>query len=216
MKLFLTSIFLLLTFLIQTPAALADVILNIPDDLRVVAINGENSDVTMSTTLANGLNQVVVYFEDEIGRPFDEPELERSDAFVILFRAENSKLTLQKGEIKSISQLEEFNKKPSFTLINQNGKSVTFDIDKLEKEGFQLGRNYQQELMVFNASESPAALMNPTLISRKQNHLPAAKSGIQQPAASNNSNMAEVMLKYWYQQADDTTRSNFRIWIEDK
>jgi uncharacterized protein YccT (UPF0319 family) len=210
---FLLTAFTMIFFL-QASFAKANIIFNIPDDIRIVAVNGENANITESTILPNGLNQIALYFEGEIGR---YSEVERSDVFVILFRAADTTLILQKEKIKNKFQFEEFNRQPTFLLADEKNRTVSFDIDKLVKEGFQLGRNYQQELIVFNGSESPAALSRPPLPSVFKNNVQAApKKSIQQPTVSSGANPAEQMLKYWYQQADETTRNRFKNWLQEQ
>ena len=81
-----------------------------------------------------------------------------SDVFVVTFNTGNTRLNMQPWNIKKTTQLEDFNQHPKIVLTDSRGKTITHQIDKLEKEGFQLMRDYAQELAAFNQSDSPAAL----------------------------------------------------------
>lgn len=191
----------------------------------ILAINGkEHSDGSLFSgdnqlRLANGRHQLAVRYTAEIETSADEYELEKSDVFVLVFTAEDSKLQLSTPAIDSSYDLKKFNRNKNWKLTDAQGNSVDYKISVLEKEGFQLGRDYEEELAVFNRSQAPAAISG--LTHTGEHAAPTGYSSAQTfsapvPAtntANNDQKMAAEMLKYWYQQADKSTRNNFKNWI---
>lgn len=221
------QVFILLTLLCWASVAAAGNRLLLPEGLQIVAANGENISITERTELPDGLNQLAVQFSGDIGRRMDAERVS-SDVFVLLFTSRNSRLTLQMPEISKNYHLDRFNENPDIRIIRDNDKTLELQIDKLEKEGFQLFRDYARELEAYNRTKAPAALTslrpehgNPreqtqppkgpepavsTAAQRKSNRLAEQPSGVQE-------SMAEQMLKYWYRQADEQTQKRFKDWI---
>lgn len=222
--------------------AMADVSLKLPDGMGIVAVNGYNSDHFDEVSLSGGRNQIAIRFEKDFSRGFDDGAIEKSDVFVLRFDYANGILVMGMPDIKRVSQLKRFNRDPRITLTDGNGQPVEFAIDKLKKEGVVLLRNYAEELRKFNGTESPAAVKNgkshvrqyepvfPHEHKIKQRKDTGAQSTAESlsesskesgkrakaetPDAPDEQNqMAEIMLKYWYQQADDETRRRFIQWL---
>lgn len=193
------------------PSAWADVTLRLPDSLKVVAANGENTDLSGHIPLPDGLNQLAVRLETEFGRTPDEMELAYSDVFVMTFTAADTRLSLQLPKVRDAAQLKRFNRDPDLRLTDQDGQPLKIQIARLEKEGFQLMRDYGAELSAFNQSDSPAAVGS--LDTSQSVQGPAAPSLVK--PGTNQAAMAEAMLKYWYQQADAATRARFKAWINN-
>lgn len=207
----------------------AGVSLQLPEDLTMVAANGKNTRISGSASLPDGVNQIVVYLKKVFeSKPFDKnAEINSSDAFVIKFQARNEALRLKMPAIEDTFDLDRFNKKPNIKIVNAAGQAITIHTQKLSHNGLQFNRNFEEELKQFNASNSPAAVQTATDLQRQPDPdtssagLPTKPAAKPQPhatgdsaAASNTPNMAEEMLKYWYQQADEKTRQKFKIWLE--
>lgn len=215
--------------------ALADVKVELPDALRVVAMNGSSSNVSKSVTLPDGTNQIVVRVIKDVGKRFDS-EMEYSDAYVIKFSAQNETLELLAPKISNVRDIRAFNRDPKLELISKDKTKIHFDQDKLEKSGLQFIRNFEEELAVFNTTSSPASLQvppgkqntkeqlgeEPTTVKKRttieefgstpteSNSTPPSVQPVVQPKSNE---MAEDMLKYWYEQADDETRKKFKEMI---
>ena len=215
--------------------ALAAPILQLPEQINAILINGTEPTNIRYIELKSGHNQLVFRFEGELGQTFDEKERTASDVFVILFRTENDRLKLHIPKIRNDIQLKEFNQHPGIKIIAQSGEEIAYTLDKLEKEGFQMMRDYQQELRIFNRGNSPAAYH------LNNNQRPSGQPGLaevitipeetgrtnqtgqefskQHPTQSKLSSveptMAEKMLQYWYKLADEKTRERFKQWITE-
>lgn len=203
--------------------AWADVILKLPENMTVVAVNGKNTKIKETVNLPDGVNQVVAHFQGLLARGrFDKnAEMDYSDIFVIKFKARTQTLKMVIPCIKRSLDLKKFNRESDIRILDSADNRIDRQIAKLEIEGFQIFRDYERELESFNNTDSPAALKMSLPVSQgssalKSVSIPAATvtekqtlSVSQQPSA----NMAEDMLKYWYQQADEATRARFRHWV---
>jgi len=155
--------------------------------------------------LPKGQNQILVNYTAEIN-PGDDSELEVTQPTVILFNSQAQTLRLTAPVIKTARDVEKFEKNMSWNLIDNNGNKIPFKSDLLIKKGFQLSRNYEDELEEFNTRNNSAALQKKDIISKKTN----INHTEQQTQVNKNKKIAMDMLIYWYNQADDKTRRSFK------
>ncbi|WP_223268815.1 YccT family protein [Marinobacter nauticus] len=195
----------LLAALIPLPA-LAEVQLTLGACVNVQAV--QDSEQTagsgQSLTLADGTQQLVVECTTEIGR---EEVLETSDAFVVRFEAADTALALSAPEIESRNQMDAFNQQGNWQLTDRQGREVAFTADVLEKEGFQLVRDYARELAAYNRSGAKAAVAAPGLITNQDGLLLDSHVDPDQE-------MVSRMLRYWYLKADEQTRKEWDSWVD--
>ena len=195
----------LLATLMPLPA-LADVELTLGPCVKVQAVQGSEQTAGSgeSVTLADGTQQLVVECTAEIGR---EKVLETSDAFVVSFEAAETALTLSAPEIESRNQMDSFNHQGNWQLTDRQGREVAFTADVLEKEGFQLVRDYARELAAYNRSGSVAAVAVPELKTNQDGLLLDSHVDPDQE-------MVSRMLRYWYLKADEQTRKEWDSWVD--
>ncbi|WP_226538122.1 DUF2057 family protein [Marinobacter nauticus] len=195
----------LLAALMPLPA-LAEVQLTLGACVNVQAV--QDSEQTagsgQSLTLADGTQQLVVECTTEIGR---EEVLETSDAFVVRFEAADTALALSAPEIESRNQMDAFNQQGNWQLTDRQGREVAFTADVLEKEGFQLVRDYARELAAYNRSGARAAVAAQGLITNQDGLLLDSHVDPDQE-------MVSRMLRYWYLKADEQTRKEWDSWVD--
>lgn len=188
----------------------ADNVLNLPEGISLLAINGKTENVDNGLfkkqsrfSLAEGENQLLITVTSEIKNGSDI-ELETSDPAIITFTATQQTLTLAAPRILTESEMETFNRELNWTLTNSDGKNVVFKTALLPLKGFRLGIDYDEELKKFNRSKKPASIhSNP-------NFLPIDADDL------TNTEQAVIlkMLKHWYNIATPETQSRF--WQELK
>lgn len=203
----------LLKILFITPALLLSFLANAENELvmgegvNLIAVNGKevSSDSFFSgkekINLHNGVNQILVNYTAEI-KNGSETELEHSNTFVILFKGKNERFTLSAPRIKKLSDIKKFESEKNWNLIDSQGNKFNFRSDIIKHSGFQLSRNYEAELKAFNKTNSPAALPEKNPIKINKNN--------KSKNAESEENIASQMLIYWYNQADDKTREEFK------
>ncbi len=209
----------------------AAVTLKLPKNIYILAANGKNLKSHNTADLPNGINQIVIQYQGEPGAKLSsDGDVEYSDTFVVKFTAENQELEMIIPWIRTVGNLEEWNKTPDIGIETSAGDGIDIQVSRLQKTGLQVFRNYAQELAAFNHTSAPASLdhsssgafsMNADVSGNQPAPLaetkpvPPTAAGAhktaQQPAPQ--SNMVEDMLKYWYQQADEQTRQKFKTWI---
>jgi uncharacterized protein YccT (UPF0319 family) len=196
----------------------ADIKISAGSGVNILAVNGKAIDqgtlFSKSTdiTAENGSSQIVAEYTAEIKHSADDYTLEKSDTFVISFTANDTIVSVHAPEISSRYALKTFNEAGNWRLQKTDGKSIPFNFGKLEKEGFQLGRDYEKELKVFNSSSAKAAMASLNTESHSFNTGTPA-----QPVSNGihaDQKMVGQMLQFWYEQAGTETRNKFKSWIE--
>ncbi|NWH06205.1 YccT family protein [Desulfobacter latus] len=203
------------------PPAWADVTMNLPEKIAIVAENGKNTKINKKIALPDGDNQIVIQFQGELSRKHadEDADFENSDAFVIRFNASNQALRMVIPRIKRLLELEKWNKKPDIRILDSAGRELDIQIARLKIDGFQIFRNYETELEAFNKTDSPAALNTLSTVSGDYvpNTVPVpAVSPKHRSQPQGKTDMAEDMLEYWYQQADEETKARFKQRINKK
>ncbi|MCP4594978.1 DUF2057 domain-containing protein [Neptuniibacter sp.] len=191
----------------------AENILILGDGINLHASNEKevNSDKLFSNStqykLPNGLNQILVSYTAEIQKGSDL-EIEESNTFVLLFESHDSKLTLEAPEVKRLRDINRFEQIKNWSLHNGNGEAVKYKVDLIKKGGFQLSRDYEDELEEYNNSNAVAALPKKIINAPKPRSI--KQEAPQESPANHRKNMELEMLIYWYNQADAKTRKSFK------
>lgn len=208
--------------------ALADVNIEIEEGISVLAVNGSEVDSNSlfsdadTFVVTNGINQLLVEYTAEIKTSADDYELESTDTFVLLLEAADKQLVLKAPAVETKKDVTRFNQQGNWRLLDHEGKQLKLKTAILKKEGFQLARNYEHELSVFNKSGVEAALPYKRVVADKNAPDPAPLPATRQTDSNNvlnaskviKANMPEKMLRYWYNQADVETRKRFKKWID--
>jgi len=213
MKLSLVLVFLL-TLLWVSPVS-AFVILKSPNTIKVLAVNGEEVDAKSSLNLPDGVNQIVFRIDTELpGDDVRGGDKIYSDVLVVRFEAASQALTIRVPKILREYDMRQFNEEPDVQLVTQAGEPVPLVLDKLTKEGFQLMRDYVDELEAYNQTGAPAAVDG---AATRVSGAASARGNLQHSSwatpPAEDQTTAEQMLKHWYLQADDETRQRFWKWI---
>ncbi|MBN1008709.1 DUF2057 family protein [Amphritea pacifica] len=211
-------------------SVMAEVELLAGSGISIIAVNGvevESDSLignTVSATLPNGINQVLVNYSAEIESSGDL-EIETTNPHVIVFNAKDSRIQLSTPEITRLSDFETFDKGQQWKLADSSGHTISYQSKPLIKEGFQLSRDYAAELQRFNQSGDALSINSFAASNRSSASLPInnVASGVAINPLSNGSvynsdsvNLPEQLLQYWYMKADAETRERFKAWIRNK
>lgn len=146
----------------------ADTKLHVAEDVFLIAVNGKKISKghplyrKNPVTLDNGINQLLVQFNAGIEEQDDDDGLryQRTEASVLVFDSSDQRLTLQAPLITTEAELDNFNKTLNWILKSKQGKSIPLKTAVLEKDGVQIGRDFERELEIFNETQSTAALVH--------------------------------------------------------
>ncbi|WP_088869708.1 YccT family protein [Aeromonas veronii] len=203
--------------LLWAGSALADAQLEVTTPYVVQLIDGQSInpkllDKTSTFPLSAGKHQLVVAFEGNYSSR-NEIKLVTAEPLVLNFTAaDNQQLVLDYKKPRNEAEAKQFVKDQKVALKDKvSGQQVSSEQFVMPKvEGFQLTRDYQQELInmgkAFNQPKafavSSAAVMA------------AASAPVQiAPSKAQSNPEALTQLQNWYNKADAETRKAFQIWV---
>lgn len=217
-----------ITTLLFASQVWADPTLSFPSSAELLVINGKSTEADSPVTLRVGKNQIVFKYNTSFRQQGQQKRFS-SDAIILSFEARNQTYNLILPKLKSSSDADEFNSTPAITLSDSKEQAVGYDTDILTKEGLQLGRDYSDEMSVYNQSEASAAIAGFVIGKETANvhnaeaitltslpKSPASKQATSQSKESPEQINVGQMLDFWYQQADKETRKAFKARIKDK
>ena len=175
-------------------------------------INPKLLDKSNTYPIKAGDHQLVVAFEGNYSSRSDI-KLVTAEPLVINFTAaDNQKLVLDFKKPRNESEAKQFVKDQKVVLKDKNsGQIVASEQFVMPKvEGFQLTRDYQQELLGMGK-----AFNQPTTVAVSTAAVMAAASAPVQVAPSKAQSNPEALtqLQSWYNKADAETRKAFQIWV---
>ncbi|NVC94112.1 DUF2057 domain-containing protein [Vibrio natriegens] len=209
--------------LAMSSMAFADVTVSVPDDVSVLAANGEKVKLDggffaseRTLMLPDGVNQVVFRFTPFFNKGNDRVSVE-SDVIVTSFTSSDSKLALQLPEYRNLNDAEDNIKDLDWQLVDASGNAIAVKQDKLIKEGMQIGRDYVREVEDYNRTGGVAAIAVAGAMVQPMT-LPAEipEDMKQARAAVKADSTAEEMLHFWYQKADAETKARFKAYINQQ
>lgn len=143
--------------LVAVQPATADVHLNLPKNAEVLTVNGKPAVKSSDLVLADGINQIAFRYAAQYRQQADSVHY-LSDVLIVRFDASAQTLTLTLPAINSARDAKKFDESPKLALLNAQDEAVSFASDKLIKNGIQLGRDFEHEILQYNLSNHPASL----------------------------------------------------------
>ncbi len=208
--------------LTMSSTAFADVTVSVPDDVSVLAANGEKAKLSggflaseKTLTLPDGVNQIVFRFSPFFNQGNDRISVE-SDVIVARFSASNSELTLQLPDYRNMRDAEENIKDLDWNLVDASGAVIGVKQDKLIKPGMQIGRDYVREIEDYNKAGGIAAIAAAGAFVQPRTLPAEIPEDMKQTRAAQKDSTAEEMLHFWYQKADAETKARFKAYINQQ
>jgi len=135
----------------------AEVILQLPSDVELLTVNGQKPLNTLPVTLSNGLNQIAFRYNAQYRKQANSVRYQ-SDVLIVRFNEIDQTLRLKLPNIDSAKAAKQFDESPSVTLLDKHNQAISFDQDRLVKNGLQIGRNFEQEIFQYNQGQHPASI----------------------------------------------------------
>ncbi|HDX8361304.1 TPA: DUF2057 domain-containing protein [Aeromonas veronii] len=203
--------------LLWAGSALADAQLEVTTPYVVQLLDGQSInpkllDKTSTFPLSAGKHQLVVAFEGNYSSRSDI-KLVTAEPLVLNFTAaDNQQLVLDYKKPRNEAEAKQFVKDQKVALKDKvSGQQVSSEQFVMPKvEGFQLTRDYQQELINMGK-----AFNQPKAVAVSSAAVMAAASAPVQVAPSKAQSNPEALtqLQNWYNKADAETRKAFQIWV---
>ncbi|UTV28858.1 YccT family protein [Photobacterium atrarenae] len=191
-------------------SALADVKVELPYSSELVLVNGKEATGNDALILANGEHQIALRYQDNY-RENGDYKLYKSEVIIVKFAGQDTTYRLELPKLHTARDVRRYDKAPTVNITDPQGKAIEFTQDKLVKHGLQFGRDYEKEIEAYNLTNAPAAL--PALAATPAPQLAAAPATSKAAVPAQGQNVAENMLLYWYEQADEATRERFKARI---
>ncbi len=217
-----------ITTLLFASQAWAEPTLSFPNSAELLVVNGKATESDSPVTLSEGKNQIVLKYNTSFRQQGQQKRFS-SEAIILSFEASNQTYKLILPKLKSSSDADKFNSTPAIKLSDNKGQAVNYDTDILTKEGLQLGRDYSDEISLYNQSGANAAVNHFSVEKQTAKVHSAdvvattalAKSSVNKQATTQSKEIPDQinvgqMLDFWYQQADEETRKAFKARIKNK
>lgn len=198
--------------------AFADITLNIPSDIRLLAVNMEDPETSSSLfsssetiSLADGKNQIVFRYEPTFEENNERVDVS-SDVYIATFETANTTLNFSLPEYMDEQEANQSIRNMQWSLVNEDGKKIDVASDKLKKNGMQLGRDYVRESEKYNRKGGIAAIgVVTTVLTMPKTQVVSTNNS--QADQSQNSTTVEDMLHFWYNKADAATKAKFKAFV---
>ncbi|WP_139684219.1 DUF2057 family protein [Vibrio tasmaniensis] len=207
----------LLSAIVAAPAVLADVEIQVPSSVDILAVNEAKPDLDgglfsshKTLTVPDGENQIVFQYQLAFDKGNDR-EFVDSDAIIATFSATDAALTFDMPKYRNTAEAKKGFDNLDWKLVDENQNAISVKQDKLVKDGMQIGRKFPQEAKEYNQKGGIAALAigttaGATVAVVQPVTLPAKIDG-------NAANTAEEMLYFWYEKADAETKQKFKDYV---
>ncbi|SJL82901.1 DUF2057 family protein [Vibrio palustris] len=206
--------------------ASAKVVLNIPQNVDLLAVNGKTPEKAKglfpsdTEELKDGVTQIVFQYIPTFTVHKSDLRKAYSDVYVAKIKASDTSLTFKLPEYRSFNQARQDITNMTWSLMDDNDHNVVIAKDKLEKDGVQFGRDYVAEVARYNQGMGPAVLSSGAVV-LSQNENSASDRSQQNSDASTsskpNANVTNLQqLKLWYKKSSAQERKAFRKWIIDQ
>ncbi len=209
--------------------ASAQVSLKLSDDVELLTLNGQKASTNSALNLPNGINQIAFRYNAQYRQQASTVRYQ-SQIVIVRFEAADQQLSLNLPTIDSNKTAKAFDVSPQLQLIDQNNIAIAFSYDSLVKNGLQIGRDFEQEVLQYNLANKIASIAVPqqaalnlsgtTSSSNTASPITTApaNTSVAVSKATDGPTQAEInhMLDYWYQQADEATKAKFKAKINQQ
>jgi hypothetical protein len=203
----------LLSTIIVAPHVLADVTIEVPSSVDVLAVNEAKPDLDGSLfsshktlTVPDGQNQIVFQYQLAFDKG-NEREFVDSDVIIATFNATDTALTFDMPKYRNTAEAKKSFENLDWNLVDEDQNAISVKQDKLVKDGMQIGRKFPQEAKEYNKKGGIAALAMGTAAAVVQPVTLPAKID------ANAANTAGAMLYFWYDKADAETKQKFKDYV---
>lgn len=208
-------------FTVWIPASGYATTLHLSGDVDLLVMDGKKVSGSLlrgadSIELDNGPHQLVFRLEKTVHTASHEQRLWISPALVVSFDTRDvSQVNFSLPRIETERESQRFDNAPHLQLLDGSANDIPVKIDILPVTDSANGLNYERDVRRYNRAGKTASM--PRFVSMVADDS-ALLSGISELDApvSHSQTLTEQRLKYWYQQADSTTRSRFMEWAKQQ
>lgn len=130
--------------------------LNLPINIDVIALNGQEIKADNPLDLQVGVNQLAFRYEGTYRQAGSQERFE-SELIVASFIAEDQDYTLTLPTIRNKREADNFDKQPQLSITGKQGE-LALKQDVITKSGLQWNRKYIEEIAQYNQSQQVASV----------------------------------------------------------
>lgn len=192
------------------PLSFADVNIDIPRDVQILVVNGEDAgyssfgfDYKENLHLNDGINQIVFRISKVVNESGNKSTKFKSKPLVATIESTDSHLKLEVPNLKTLQSGYDFNSNPSFKVSAIDGEVEYFKPGQLRTIA-SFGSDFVQATENFNKSSEPASLAH--LVSTSSNPkkvtAPTTEKKVK-ATAQTNTDLKSLFLNKSYQEKQE-------------
>ncbi|GGD12221.1 MULTISPECIES: curli synthesis inhibitor [Franconibacter] len=208
-------------FTVWIPASGYATTLHLSGDVDLLVLDGKKVSGSLlrgadSLELDNGPHQLVFRLEKTVHTSSHEQRLWISPALIVSFDTRDvSQVNFSLPRIETERESQRFDTAPQLQLLDGSANDIPIKLDVLPVTDSANGLNYERDVRRYNRSGKAAAMPRFVSMVADDSTLLSGVSELDAPV-SHSQTLTEQRLKYWYQQADATTRSRFMEWAKQQ
>lgn len=208
-------------FMVWIPASGYATTLHLSGDVDLLVMDGKKVSGSFlrgaeSIELDNGPHQLVFRLEKTVHTSVHEQRLWISPALVVSFDTRDvSQVNFNLPRIETERESQRFDAVPQLQLLDGTASPIPIKLDILPVSDSATGVNYENDVRRYNRSGKAASMPRFVSLNADDSTLLSGISELDAPV-SHSQTLTEQRLKFWYQQADPTTRARFIEWAKQQ
>lgn len=194
--------------------------LRLSTDIDLLVLDGKKVSSSLlkgadSIELDNGPHQIVFRIEKNIRANPREQRLYISPPLVVSFNTQQiSQVNFNLPRIENEKESEAFDSTPHLQLLDGSSAMIPIKLDVLTLKPGSQGFDYENDTQRYNKAGKLASIPHFAVMMADDSALLSGSSELDLPVRSSET-LTEQRLKYWFTQADKTTRENFLRWVKE-
>lgn len=194
--------------------------LRLSTDVDLLVLDGKKVSSSLlkgadSLELDNGPHQIVFRIEKNVRANVREQRLYISAPLVVSFDTkEISQVNFSLPRIENEKESEVFDEAPHLQLLDGSAVNIPLKLDVLDIRTTPQGIDYENDTQRYNKAGKTASMPQFTIMMADDSALLSRTSELDPPVRPSET-LTEQRLKYWFIQADKTTRERFLQWVKD-
>ncbi|MCT4714279.1 DUF2057 family protein [Enterobacteriaceae bacterium H18W14] len=194
--------------------------LRLSTDIDLLVLDGKKVSSSLlkgadSIELDNGAHQIVFRVEKNIRTSVREQRLYISAPLVVSFNTkEISQVNFNLPRIENEKESEIFDSAPHIQLLDGSAVIIPVKLDVLTVNTTPQGIDYENDTQRYNKAANLASMPQFAIMMADDSALLSRTSELDPPVLPSET-LTEQRLKYWFVQADKTTRERFLQWVKE-
>lgn len=212
--------YIVLCYTLLLPFCARATTLQLSTDIDLLVLDGKKVSSSLlkgadSIELDNGAHQIVFRVEKNVRANAREQRLYISPPLVVSFDTkEISQVNFNLPRIENEKESEVFDDAPHLQLLDGSAVVIPIKLDVLAITPAPQGIDYENDTQRYNQAGKIASMPQFAVMMADDSALLSRTSELDPPVRPSET-LTEQRLKYWFVQADKTTRERFLQWVKE-